>query len=181
MKWHKLRSRRESQKGFTVIELMVALIITGLIGIGSTMATVQVVNQSARDNDYTTASRNVQNAIQWISRDAQMSQIVELTGDSGFPFTLLWREWDDTSHSVTYSISDGDLRRSYSVDGGEPSETLIAQYINSTSDNTSFNVEITTENVTLATVKVTATVGTGLNAVSLTKEREVIPRPNFKR
>jgi hypothetical protein len=89
---------------------------------------------------------------------------------------LSWTEWDNSQHQVTYSISTEDdrLRRSYSIDGGEPGQTVVAQYINSTSENTTCEVIDGELNL-----KVTCTVGTGLNAVSVTKEREVTPRPGL--
>jgi len=113
------------------------------------------------------------NAIYWLSRDAQMSQTVEPGGASGFPLTLSWIEWDNSAHQITYSIEGDKLRRSYS-DGGEPSQTVVAQYINSVSENT--GCEFTGG---VLTVELTVTVGTGSNAVSVTKVREITPRPGL--
>jgi prepilin-type N-terminal cleavage/methylation domain-containing protein len=176
MKFHRLRLLRGNQKGFTLLEVIAVVAITGLIGAGVAMASVQVMNQGASNSDYTTASRHALNAIYWISRDAQMAQTVEPSGDSGFPLNLQWVEWDNSRHRVTYSISTADdkLRRSYSIDGGEPRQTVVAQYINSAAENTT--CEFTDGMVTL---RMTATVGTGLNAVSVTKVREIAPRPGL--
>jgi prepilin-type N-terminal cleavage/methylation domain-containing protein len=174
MIFHKLRSISENQKGFTLIEIIATLAITSLIGVGAAMAIVQVVDQGSRNSDYTTASRNTLNAIHWISRDAQMAQTVEPNGSSGFPLNLRWVEWDSTTHQVTYTESEDTLRRSYSINGGAPSETLVAQYINWAPENTTCNV---TGN--LFTVQVTATVGTGTKAVSVAKVREITPRPGL--
>ena len=146
------------------------------------MATVQVLNQGSRNSDYTTASRHIMNAIYWISRDAQMAQIVAPTGDSGFPLTLLWIEWDNSSHNVTYSIVNNELRRSYYIaGGGAPKENLIAQYINWVQNATSNTTveRVVSDNVVMVKVKVAAIVGTGSRAVSITKEREIIPRPGL--
>jgi prepilin-type N-terminal cleavage/methylation domain-containing protein len=174
-------TKRNTQRGFTIIEMAVALTITGLIAAGALMATMQIATQGTRNSTYTTASRHAQNAIQWISRDAQMSQVITLNGASGFPLDLNWVEWDNSNHQVVYTIADEELRRSYYVKptGQEDwqlyNETLIAQYINSLPANTSCN--ITSDNTLL--VKITATAGIGPRSISITKEREVLPRPGL--
>jgi type II secretory pathway pseudopilin PulG len=174
MIFRRLRPMRENQKGFTSLEVIAVMLITGFIGIGTAMATVQVVNQGTYNSDYNTASRQTLNAIHWISRDAQMAQTVEQNGSTGFPLNLIWVEWDNTTHQVTYAEAGDTLRRFYSIDGGAPSENMVAQYINWVSENTTceFNGDI-------LTVKVTATVGTGPKAVSVTKVHELTPRPGL--
>jgi prepilin-type N-terminal cleavage/methylation domain-containing protein len=163
------------QLGFTLIELLVAAALTSIIGFGAATATFQVVTQNQRNNLYTTASRNTMNAIHWISRDAQMTQTVTPdSGATGFPLTLSWVEWDNSVHQIIYSISGDTIRRSYSVNGGDPEEVMIAQYINSTGLNTMCEL-----NGDVLTIKVTATVGQGGHAVTVSKVREITPRPSL--
>jgi prepilin-type N-terminal cleavage/methylation domain-containing protein len=166
--------RRKNQQGFTLVEMLAALAITSFIGLGASMATIQVINQGDRNGDYTTASRNTLNAIHWISRDAQMAQVVDLGASSGFPLELSWVEWDNSTHEATYFITDGDIKRSYSIDGGAPAQTLVAQYINTTSENTTCGYSSG-----VLTLKVTSTVGAGSKAISVTKLREITPRPGI--
>jgi hypothetical protein len=159
-----------------LIEFIAAIAITGLIGVGAAAATAQVVNQGTKNNDYTAASRHTMNAIHWISRDARLAQTVEPVGNSGFPLTLKWTEWDNSAHQVIYTIDieQDKLKRSYSVDGGAPRETVVAQHINSVSENT------TCEFVNgMFSVKVTTTFGTGSNAISVTKVCDIAPRPSL--
>jgi len=157
-----------------LLELIVALAITGFISVGVAMATVQVVDQGGRNSDYNTASRNTLNAIHWISRDAQMAQTLEPNGSSGFPLNLSWVEWDNSNHLITYTEAGDKLRRSYSIDGGAPNETLVAQYINWVSENTTCELSDSVLKLT-----VTTTVGAGLNAVSVTRMRDIAPRPSL--
>lgn len=174
MIYQKLRRVIKGQRGFTLIEIIAVLAITGLIGLGATTATVQMINQSSRNSDYTTASQHAMNAIYWISLDAQMSQTISTDGISGFPLTLNWTEWDNSEHEVAYVIVGDKLRRSYSIDGGEPAETVIAQYINPAPENTTCEFSDR-----VLTVKVTATVGNGPQTLSVTKVREITPRPGL--
>ena len=169
--FHKLSRLINKQRGFALIEVIAALTIMSLIGFGAAAATVQVLNQSARNSDYTTASRHTMNAIYWISRDAQMAQTIGPEGASGFPLTLSWTEWDNSEHQVTYAIEGDKLRRSYSIDGGEPGHTVVAQYINPVAENTTCEFA-----GGMLTVEVTTTVGDGTHAISVTKVREIMPR-----
>ena len=174
MIFRKLGWIMKGQRGFTLIEVIAALAITGLIGVGVSTATVQVLNQSTRNGDYTTASRHTMNAIYWVSRDAQMSQTIEPEGASGFPLKLSWTEWDNSEHQVTYSIEDDKLRRSYSIDSGEPTQTVVAQYINSVSGNTTCELS-----GGVLMIRITTTVGDGTHAISVAKVREITPRPGL--
>jgi prepilin-type N-terminal cleavage/methylation domain-containing protein len=170
----KLRQISQTQSGFTLIEVLAALAITGIIGLGATMATVQVLTQGTRNSDYTTASRHAMNAIHWVSRDAHMAQTVTPDVASGFPLTLNWTEWDNSEHQVVYTIVDDRLMRSYSVDSSEPGQTLVAQYINPDSENTTCEFSDM-----VLTLRVTTVVGEGTRTVSVSRIREITPRPGL--
>jgi len=170
-------SINKNQKGFTFIDMIIAIAITGIIGVGTTGAIAQVFNQSTQSSVHMTAIKQVENALYSISRDAHMAQIVATdSGDSGFPLDLSWGEWaSGTDHQVTYSIEDGKLKRSHSINGGDPDEITVAQDINPDAQIT--NCELADRVLTL---KITATVGDGSRTVSETGKREVIPRPSLE-
>ena len=175
MIFRKIRLFYKNQAGFTLIELMVALVISGIIGLGATVSSGQVLNQTSRNSDYTTASRNAMNAIHWISRDAMMAQTIN--GAEGFPqnedLSLNWVEWDNTVNSANYSLENGILRRIYS-DGSQVTNTIIAQYINPDEEMTN----CVSYNGTL-TLTITSSVGEGSKVVNVTRVREIISRPQL--
>lgn len=170
----KLRFIRRAQGGFTLIEMLVSLAIIVLIGFGAAGATSQVITQVPRNDDYTTASTAIANAISWISRDAQMAQNVVAPPPSGFPLSLSWTEWDNSDHAVTYTLASGELRRSYSIDGDGPTETVVAQHISQ--DDALTNCTIVGG---ILKLEITAVVGNGELAVTLTRLRDIIPRPSL--
>ncbi len=99
------------EKGFTYIELIVALAILALIGSATATATFQVLRVTERNNDHMTVVRQVQNAGYWLSRDAQMAQSVTADNLTSPDFLVLnWTEWDYVDepiyHSVTYFFED---------------------------------------------------------------------------
>jgi len=168
----------KEQRGFLLTEMLASLAIAAIIGLGATFASAQVMNQTTRNNDFTTASRHTLNAIHWISRDTQMAQTIE--GVAGFPatdnLTLAWAEWGNTENEVVYSVENGQLKRSYSVDGGAPSVTIVAEYINSDAQMTNFVPD--SDNVTYI-IKITGSVGAGSTIVDVTKVREIVSRPKL--
>jgi type II secretory pathway component PulJ len=171
----KTRLFRKGEAGLTLLEIMVSLTIASLIGLGATISSVQILNQTSKNNDYTTASRNAMNALYWISKDAQMAQVI--SGHSGFPQTsdisLSWVDWNNSSHNATYSLADGLLWRTYMVDG-ESTMTLIAEHISSTANMT----YCTSDNGTLM-MTITSSVGEGSKVAEVTREREMTARPRL--
>jgi len=160
-----------SQRGFTLIELMIALAIMALIGGGATIATVQILKQSVRNRDFTTASQFTMNAIHWISRDAEMSQVVTTNGTTGFPLTLRWTDWSNGQYQVIYSIENNILKRKYSINGGQQTQTILAESVNTVSQNTTCQYSNKVLNL-----QVTATVGKGAYAVTVANTREIFMR-----
>jgi len=176
MMFHRLKSINKNQKGFTLVELIVAIAITGLIISAITVTIFQLFSISARSDSHMLAVRQVQNAGYWISHDAQMAQqepVIVNDGGQLESIFLTWEGWDTTLHEVTYTLEDTELKRSYWNDTGETSEILVAQYINPDSAKTKCDF---TDGV--LTLTVTASVGTWPKVESETRVYEVIPRPD---
>ena len=117
-----------------------------------------------------TAVKEVENAVHRIIRDTQMAQSVNATAPNGFPLTLTWVAWNNTSNNVTYSVQNGQLQRNYSLNGGQPTKTAVVPHINPDPALTSCNF---TSGV--LAFKITATIG-GSRPASETRSFEVIPR-----
>jgi prepilin-type N-terminal cleavage/methylation domain-containing protein len=170
----KTKSLYREQAGYTLIEILAVLAISGIISLGALMSNVQVINQTDKNNDYTAASREVLNAMQWISRDVQMAQ--EIQGATGFPatsnLTIHWLTWDNLPTEVVYYVEDGLLKRNYTSGNATTQNTLIAQYINA--DPASSNCTWDNHELILT---LTATVGEGIRAINITKQKTIIPRP----
>ena len=165
----------KKQGGFTLLEVAVSLAITSMIALGVAVSSAQVLTQTSKNSDYTTASRNAMNAIFWIGRDGQMAQ--SFAGADGFPLTsdlsMAWEDWDSISHNITYSIQEGRLYRTYTVDS-ESTVSLVAEYINDDSELTN----CISENGTLL-LTITSSVGGGTKIIDVTRVREITARPQM--
>lgn len=167
-----VKSICRGQGGFSAAEILIALTIASLIGVGVVMSIYQVFNTSAQNSDHTVATKYVRNVIYWVRFDTKMSQIVQVdAGDSGLPLVLSWHDWDSTQHEVTYTLVGDKLMRNYSIDGGAASSTLIAEYVNP--DPTLTHCEYTGGVLNFA---VTVTVGTGSRVINVSEEFTVDPR-----
>jgi prepilin-type N-terminal cleavage/methylation domain-containing protein len=123
MKWLRCLGGRE--RGVTLIELLVAIPIAGLVAAAAAGTIVQLLNT----NDISAgmlAVRQVQIAGDWVSRDGVQAQSADNISDNistgvGMPFTLKWSYWDtgatpevNETHQVTYSLVNmpsGSLKR----------------------------------------------------------------------
>lgn len=127
---------QRDQRGLTLVELLIAILLAGVVTSGITMTIFQVFNMNSRTSSHMTAIRQVQHAGKQVSQDLLQAKGVEPGENSGFPLTLTWTDWDNNAqHEIVYTLEDmpsGEfkiLQRSYSVNDGEPTVTRVAEYI----------------------------------------------------
>ncbi len=108
---------RKGQKGFTLLELLIALAITALMTTSITMAISQTFTGSTRSSNHMVAVRQVQEAGYWVSYYASSAQNMTITGDSGFPLILRWFDFGPpcTRQKIVFSLNNTGLRGSYYV------------------------------------------------------------------
>jgi prepilin-type N-terminal cleavage/methylation domain-containing protein len=95
------------ERGFTLVELLIATAITGLIVSLLSMAVYYVVTIPEYGNDRVTALHELQNAAHWINLDGQMAE--NATGGDELVLTLP----DDSS--ISYTLAGTDLIRTTST------------------------------------------------------------------
>jgi prepilin-type N-terminal cleavage/methylation domain-containing protein len=131
----RLRVIQRDQKGLTLLELLIAIVLTGAVTSGITMTIFQVFDTNSRTSNHMIAIRQVQHAGKQVSEDLLQAQGVKPGGDSGFPLTLNWTDWDDAQHKITYTLEDmpsGEfkiLRREHKIDSVTDSTINVAEYI----------------------------------------------------
>lgn len=154
------------------MEMLIVIAITALIGAVITAATSSIWNVSAMSVNRVDAVKQVENAIHWMSRDVQMAQIVQDNVGSGFPLSLTWVEWGNTTNQATYFLQGDELHRSFAVNGVTLTNTVIAQPIDSHTAMTWCSYDRASKVLTL---QVTSSVG-GFRGASETREVLVVPR-----
>ena len=176
-----VRSLLKSQRGFTLIEVLIAVAIGGAIAGAGSMATRQVITQTNRNNNHEIAVRQVQIAGRWVTLDTRMAQTVVTDEDAdGLPLTLTWQDFAGTNeYQVVYSLEEVEgvlkLKREHytnRADNPDPdATTYVARYIDAGQTSCDF------ENPPMLTFTVTATVGGGSQQeVSETRIYEIVHR-----
>ncbi len=171
-----------NQRGFSLIELVIALAIAALVGGGAVMATFSVITTNSGSTTHMTAVKEVENAVHWLTRDAQMAQFEEdepPTGPWAFndpihPLVLTWvNDYDGISGNVTYQQNGGQLLRVYSGSEGSAT-TVVAQHIDFNSLNTNWSFS-GGYNGSVLSFKIKASVG-GFRPSSETRLFDVVTR-----
>jgi prepilin-type N-terminal cleavage/methylation domain-containing protein len=119
LKQMKMKKLHKGQKGFTLLELLIGIAITALITTAVTMTILQTFTGSTRSSNHMVAVRQVQEAGYWVSFYAYAAQDLTITGDSGFPLTLRWVDFDaNEKHKIEFNLDSSGLRGSYYVEVG---------------------------------------------------------------
>ena len=117
------------QRGFTLIEMVVALGIGSVILMGAGEALFQILNGVDRGVSQLTTLRDAENAALWLTRDARMAEITDIS-DGASPVSSITMQWTDAegggTHTVSYAISNSMLVRNF--DGVD---TTVSRRINS--------------------------------------------------
>jgi prepilin-type N-terminal cleavage/methylation domain-containing protein len=169
-----------NQRGFTLVEVMVGVLIMALVGLAATAAIIQVVN-AGRNSTHMSALRQVQTAGYWVSRDGLQAQVVDVDDNPETEGTeiliLQWTDWDDKDlHQIQYSLQDmpsGGLKKLWRYETitpemGAPTSqtTMVAQYIDASATSCQWDGS-------QITFEVTAT----LEQQTESRTYEIKPRP----
>lgn len=175
---------KQGEKGFSFIELIIAIAIIALISGAAAITTFQVFKGTERNNNYMTAVHQVQSAGYWISRDTQMAQGVTTDNLTSPDFLVLsWTEWDDNNdpiyHTATYFFEDltdgiGKLKRRHWSSSGANEQTLIATHIYYAPGDPD-----DTSNVSYQDSVLTVQLSALSEKIMETREYRVRNRPNF--
>ncbi len=169
-----MRIRNRNQRGFTLIEMVIGVAVTGLVVAAASGAVIQVI-QSTHTSAHMVALRQVQTAGYWVSKDSLQAQTVTTGADAGFPLTLAWIDWEGNSHSITYTLEPmDDLYKLQRSEGA--TNTIVGQYL---TDNTICEpVDHVLAPDEVLTFKVTASVTGARGLQTETRTYEIKPRPD---
>jgi prepilin-type N-terminal cleavage/methylation domain-containing protein len=99
-----LRPKLNNQRGLTMVELIMAVAVTGIIIAFLGTAIYQIMTVSVYGNDHLSAQHELQNAASWFHFDIQGA----VTATGGSQLTLMLSD----NSTVTYARTGAELRRS---------------------------------------------------------------------
>lgn len=163
----------KNQRGFTLIEVLISLCITGVVAVAVVTSLSQLQSISNTHYAHITSVKQVENAIYYMNRDIQQSQDIEFNVQGNW-IRLTWTSWDSVQHQITYKFANvvnniGDLVRN----DGTGSNT-VAKFINTSPSVTSSSYDSAGHKVTL---QLTATVKSGDKQNTETRKLTIVPRP----
>jgi prepilin-type N-terminal cleavage/methylation domain-containing protein len=174
-----LKKLAADRRGMTLIEVMIGLVISGILGIGVTATIFQIGSVNNADSARVIAVKQVENSIHYLNRDVQMAQKVEIDG-AGFWLRLTWTSWGTPTatppvppsvNQITYTVNNGSLVRNDGVTTASVAN-LITSY--SAVANTDYS---TIPAMKWYTIEISATAVSGSRQAVETRKLEIIPRP----
>jgi len=166
----RLVARTKDQQGVTLIELIIVLAITSLIGVAIVTLLGQVLTLNVATSNHMNVVKQVENALHYLNRDIQMASPFQsqLPASDTFPLTLIWTDYQSNNqHIVTYAISGGNLRRSEIIAGVAQPDRVVATHVETAGY---------TYNGASVTVNLTVTID-GAKLVTESRSLEVKLRP----
>lgn len=98
----------KGEKGFTFIEVAIAVSVSALLAIGAGMTTMQIFTGSHQNNDWNVAVRQAQSVGQYISQDALMVNAIDIGDDPGTSdvefISMFWKDWENGNTYNTYYL-----------------------------------------------------------------------------
>jgi len=141
-----------NQKGFTLVQLLLAMAVSSILLAGLVLSIHNVFLGSGRSGSHVVALADVNNATLSIKKDIQMAEDTDLTDGDPVPQSLVTFTWtdytgfeesDDKTHYATYTLSGTELHRDY--DG---TVSIVGRHIMAVGFN---------QNDRIVTVNITAT------------------------
>ncbi|MFO7997113.1 MAG: prepilin-type N-terminal cleavage/methylation domain-containing protein [Dehalococcoidia bacterium] len=125
----RLRLLHEDQRGLTLVELLIAIVLAGIVTAGITMTVGHLFTASTRTSYHMTAVRQVQSAGYWVSKDTLQAQPSKVDPSGGDFLVLGWTDWGGLENEVVYTIEDGKLKRRHTVGDEAPTVSFVAHHI----------------------------------------------------
>jgi prepilin-type N-terminal cleavage/methylation domain-containing protein len=130
-----------NEKGFTAIELLVAIAVAAVLGGTATMTALQITNGAGNSQATMAVAAETQRAGYAIGRDVLAAESIVTDGLTAPTFLVLtWTEQDYAGggsavyHSTTYSFQNlaggvGELFRNHWSSAGADDDAIVARYL----------------------------------------------------
>lgn len=115
----------KQERGFTLVEILLAMGITALItGVLGT-AIFQIFDRSATGQDTLRALSDIQNAGQWIYLDGEKAETSDLLNNAA-PVSSMTLSWstEGAPHTAVYTLTNSELVRNHNG-----VQTTVARYL----------------------------------------------------
>ncbi len=117
------------QKGLTLIELLVTLIVGAILIVGVSATYIQIVRVTAKSNNHMLALRQIQTAGHWVSLDTQMADDAAFVAEP-WSLTLNWQEMTGIERRSVYQIGEnGTMQREHYIDDVLQGTFLVAEHL----------------------------------------------------